>query len=123
MMGQRSIWIAKAVLILVTIYYFYNPCNHSIFPKCPFLLLTGLQCPGCGSQRAIHCLLHWDVLKAFHYNALLVFSLPIITVLLLAESYRCKRPNLYIKIHNKTYIWCYLVIVTLWWITRNIFNI
>ena len=122
-MKRKNIGIAITLLVLIIIFFFYDPCNYSIFPKCPFLLLTGLQCPGCGSQRAIHSLLHLEVLKAFHYNALLVFTLPIIVILLLAEYYRCSRPNLCMMIHNKIYIWWYLAIIILWWITRNIFNL
>lgn len=122
-MKRKNIGIAITILILIIIFYIYNPCNYNIFPKCPFLLLTGLQCPGCGSQRAIHSLLHLNILKAFYYNALLVFTLPVIVILLLAEYYRCSKLVFYIKIHNKMYIWCYLVIVMLWWIVRNIFNL
>lgn len=122
-MKRKNIWIAITTPILITIFYFYDPCNYRLFPKCPFLLLTGLQCPGCGSQRAIHSLLHFDVAKAFYYNALLVFTLPLIVILLLAEYYRCSNPNFYIKIHNKIYIWWYLAIIVLWWIIRNMFNL
>ena len=122
-MKRWMIGIVILILVLTTIIYCYNPCNYSIFPKCPFLLLTGLQCPGCGSQRAIHYLLHLDILKAFHYNALLVFTLPVIVILLLAEYYRCSRPNLYVKILNRTSTWYYLTIVMLWWIIRNLINI
>mgnify|MGYP002275104765 CR=1 FL=1 len=118
-----KIGVVVLILVLTTISYCYNPCNYSIFPKCPFLLLTGLQCPGCGSQRAIHYLSHLDISKAFHYNALLVATLPVIVILSLAECYRCSRPDLYVKIHNKSYIWCYLIIVVLWWIIRNLINI
>lgn len=108
---------------LIIVFYSYNPCDNILFPKCPFLFLTGLQCPGCGSQRAIHSLLHLDIIEAFHYNALLVFTLPIIVILSFAEYYRCNKPNFYIKIHNKMYIWWYLGFVILWWIIRNIFNL
>ena len=62
--------------IFLGIYTFFNPADFVLFPKCPFWLLTGYQCPGCGSQRAIHHLLngHWQ--EAFRQNALLVISLP-----------------------------------------------
>ena len=43
------------------------------FPKCLFFSLTGLQCPGCGSQRALHSLLHLDLVAALRYNAYMVF--------------------------------------------------
>lgn len=67
---------AVAISAAVTIYLRYDPETSSFFPKCPFLLLTGLECPGCGSQRAIHSLLNGDLQAAVHYNLLLVSSIP-----------------------------------------------
>lgn len=104
------------------IYYSFNPNKYAIFPKCPFLVVTGLECPGCGSQRAVHSLLHLNIVDAFCYNALLVISLPIIAILLYAELNRKKRPAFYIKIHNPKYIWSYFTIVILWFLLRNIFH-
>ncbi|WP_225974845.1 DUF2752 domain-containing protein [Arachidicoccus ginsenosidivorans] len=61
--------------------------DSSWFPKCPFRSLTGLQCPGCGSQRAIHDLLNLDILGAFRENALMVVSIPyIVTAFILNPS-------------------------------------
>jgi hypothetical protein len=40
--------------------------------------MTGLQCPGCGSLRAIHQLLHGHFAAAFRLNALLMVSLPFV---------------------------------------------
>jgi Protein of unknown function (DUF2752) len=37
---------------------------------CPVHALTGLDCPGCGSTRAIASLSHGDVIAAFDHNAL-----------------------------------------------------
>lgn len=39
---------------------------------CPFQLLLGLDCPGCGMTRATHALLHGDVVTALDHNALSV---------------------------------------------------
>lgn len=51
----------------------------NLLPKCPFKLLTGLNCPGCGLTRMIHALLHGDVVAAWHFNAvLLVLGLPLL---------------------------------------------
>src|SRR5690554_8210264 len=38
---------------------------------------TGFYCPGCGSQRAIHLLLHGDIIGAFRFNPLMVLTIPI----------------------------------------------
>ncbi|SJN50047.1 Sll0543 protein [Sphingobacterium sp. JB170] len=62
--------------VLIAIYYKYNPAEYLFFPKCPVKELSALDCPGCGSQRAIHSLLHGDFRSAFEYNALLLPFMP-----------------------------------------------
>jgi hypothetical protein len=88
---KRYRWViigtGMVVLGAVTyIYYAYDPAAHSWFPQCPFKALTGLDCPGCGSQRAVHAILHGDFRKAFHHNALLMPFIPYLTV---GFGYRC----------------------------------
>lgn len=75
-MNRKGIGVIVLLIVLGTIYFVFNPSKTALFPQCPFLLLTGFRCPGCGSQRAIHSLLHLDVVQAFSYNALLVSSIP-----------------------------------------------
>src|SRR5437016_14619473 len=60
--------------------FFFNPSSpaNQWFPKCPFLLLTGYQCPGCGSTRACYQLLHLHPIAAFMLNPLMVLTLPFI---------------------------------------------
>lgn len=120
---MRNIYIIGIIAIVGLIYFFYNPVDNNLFPKCPFYCLTGLKCPGCGSQRAIHYLLHLDLSRAFKYNALLILSLPIVVVLGYVELNRRKYPNLYLKIHNVRFIWGYFITTISWWIVRNIFYV
>jgi hypothetical protein len=56
--------------------FFVDPANSSIYPRCPVFVLTGWFCPGCGSLRAMHQLLHGNIAVAAQYNALLVASVP-----------------------------------------------
>ena len=51
------------------------PSRPGTYPTCPFLAVTGLACPGCGSLRAMHALTHGDLLVAFDRNALFVVVL------------------------------------------------
>lgn len=55
----------------------------SFFPPCPFLALTGLYCPGCGLTRALHALVHFDLTRAVAMNALIVLSLPLVSLMAL----------------------------------------
>ena len=41
-------------------------------PKCLFHEWTGLNCPGCGSTRALYALLHGDLKTSLHENLLLI---------------------------------------------------
>lgn len=55
----------------------------SLLPPCPLHALTGLYCPGCGSTRALHALLHGDLAHALAMNPLLVVSLPVLAAMAL----------------------------------------
>ena len=123
-MRRSLIIILVAVLLLVFgfIYYALDPSQSGLFPRCTFLSLTGYKCPGCGSQRAIHALLHGDIVGAFRYNALLLISIPWIALCLYAESRRTRNPRLYLRLNAPLLIWLFLAMVLLWWLLRNIFN-
>ena len=111
-----------ALLVFGIIYYALDPSQSGVFPRCTFLTLTGYKCPGCGSQRAIHALLHGDVVGAFKYNALLLISIPWIALCLYAETQRIRNPRLYTRINAPQLMWLFLATVLLWWLLRNIFN-
>jgi len=111
-----------ALLVFGIIYYALDPSQSGMFPRCTFLTLTGYKCPGCGSQRAIHALLHGDVVGAFKYNALLLISIPWIALCLYAETQRIRNPRLYTHINAPQLMWFFLITVLLWWLLRNIFN-
>lgn len=52
-------------------------------PPCPLRALTGLYCPGCGSTRCLHALVHLDLAGALAMNPLLVLALLPLAVLAL----------------------------------------
>lgn len=63
---------AGAVLLGVV-----SPEERGHYPVCPFNAVTGLYCPGCGGLRAVHALVHGDLVTALHRNALAVVLLPV----------------------------------------------
>lgn len=64
-------------LVGALILHLFDPSqDESPYPTCPFLLLTGLQCPGCGTTRALALLTHGDLLGAISMNPLTVLLLP-----------------------------------------------
>ena len=67
-----------AVCSFVYILWKYAPEEHSFYPRCGFLEMTGWQCAGCGMLRATHALVHGEWLEALRYNVLWVAALPVI---------------------------------------------
>ena len=120
------ILILAALVAAGILYYVCDPRDASVpFLKCPFHWLTGLNCPGCGLQRMIHCLLHGDIAGAFHYNAMAFVFLPILVLLALAEW--CNYHHWFDWVNrwvNHRYTPLVLLALCLgWWIVRNILGI
>jgi hypothetical protein len=56
------------------------------YPTCPFHDLTGWQCAGCGTLRALHELAHGHPAAAFRLNALAVLFLPVAAAMWVNET-------------------------------------
>jgi hypothetical protein len=65
--------------------------SNFFFPACPFNVLTGLDCPGCGGLRMMHDLLHGDLAAAVIDNVFLLVGLPALLVWALVR-WRLNRP-------------------------------
>ncbi|BBX08427.1 DUF2752 domain-containing protein [Mycolicibacterium aichiense] len=63
----------------------------SLFPPCPFRLLTGWNCPACGGLRMTHDLLHGDVAAAVVDNVFLLVGLPLLAVWVIWRIQRGER--------------------------------
>ena len=113
--------IALLTFALVYFYFIYNPGALSIFPKCPFYSLTGLYCPGCGSQRAIHQFLHGHLLEGLKHNFLIVILATVLiydgTIFLLNHFTKKPINNL---LHQSIITKLILIIILSFWVLRNI---
>ncbi len=114
--------LAAACVGFVFVYSRYSPESSAWFPKCIFMRLTGLKCPGCGSQRVIHSLLNLNIHKAFEANAFLVLTLPYILALLVSVPLRSRFPRFYNTLNSVPVIITVGILVIAWWIIRNIFG-
>lgn len=56
--------------------HFRDPHDSGSWGFCPFLVVTGHPCPGCGGLRAVNDLTNLDVVGAASSNLLFVASLP-----------------------------------------------
>lgn len=114
---------AVVAAALVALYAAVDPAEAVWMPKCMVWQLTGFRCPGCGSQRMVHALLHGDLHSAFACNAFLMLMLPVIALMIWLEASRKRHPALYSALYGK---WgCALILgsILLWTVLRNIFGI
>lgn len=102
-------FVVMAVGVLIFL-FFYNPADIMIFPRCPFLVLTGLKCPGCGTLRGIHSLLNFRFLDAWHYNPFMIISIPTIIALFCSSKLR----------HSIVFTWLVFISIILYWVLRNV---
>src|SRR6202021_3802081 len=80
-MGQNRLLAAMLAVCAagVAMLRVFDPATSGIFPPCPVHYLTGWYCPGCGSLRAIHQLLHGNLRAAWGLNPLTVVLVPFVT--------------------------------------------
>jgi len=107
--------IGILALLLVSLYFLVNPSNVDFFPKCPFHQLTGLHCPGCGSQRAIHDLSRLNLAEAFSHNAILIITLFFGIGLFLYSREKFSK-----LIYHPKSPWIIFSIISVFWILRNL---
>jgi hypothetical protein len=112
--------IPAASLAMIGLWRF-NPAGTRLFPPCPFHALTGWYCPGCGSLRAIHQLLHGNLSAAFAMNPFAVIALPFLLYGLVSQislELRGRRiPHFFIP---GGWIWTLAVAIVVFGILRNL---
>src|SRR6266850_5142624 len=100
--------------------YIFEPGKSGYFPLCPFRALTGLNCPGCGTTRSLHQLLHGNRTDAFKLNPLLVIALPFLFWALARYTNSAitggppRSSNL-----RPQYVWPVVGLVICFWVFRN----
>lgn len=109
--------------LILAVYLLFDPLQTAWMPKCPVKVLTGLDCPGCGSQRALHALLTGDVAAAFRFNALLLLLLPYVAVIAVLEFSGRRHLRLYRVLGSQAAIAIVLVLVVAWTVVRNLFSL
>lgn len=121
-MYRRSTVIAIwSVLLAGAVYLFmFEPGKTGLFPVCLFRLVTGYTCPGCGSTRAMHQLLHGHVVTAFMLNPFFLLAIPFLLYALVRYSVIVMRGG--VPRRNTLpapYIYALFFVVLSFWIFRN----
>lgn len=110
-----------AFLGMLALYVFWNPSDTNIFPKCPVFAMTGIYCPGCGSQRAAHQILNGNIIEGIRHNYMIALLVVVLLyqgfIYIMNEFFNKKIPNL---LHKSKITNSILIIVILFWILRNI---
>ena len=110
-----------AVLAVAGFLYVHDPSRLPGWVHCPFHALTGLFCPGCGTLRALHALMHGQVGRAFGLNALTMTLLPFVaypflsTVLLALRGRGLRRVLL-----PDACVWLLVAAILVFWVLRNL---
>ena len=118
---RRNIIKFFLLTIIAVLFFLLDPTQNQLFPRCAFNALTGYYCPGCGSQRAIHNLLHLNIAGVVSNNFLF---LPAVLAIayhylhpLLNNKFGWKLPNILYKRYTP---WIIFGTVMLFWLLRNL---
>lgn len=113
--------LAAGVAAGAVVVYRNAPSQSGIYPPCVFHWLTGLHCPGCGTGRGLHALLHGDVAGALDLNPLMVVALPVLVYCVVKQAVwelaGCRLPGVFLR---ASWIWTLLVLILVYWVARNI---
>jgi hypothetical protein len=114
--------LLAGVLVLgaagLVVFFAFDPNKVPIFPTCLFHDLTGLDCPGCGAQRALHQLLHGNLIAAVRLNAMFVVSLPLVAWF--GGRWLLKTSRGELTPLNARWLWFYLTAWLVFGVLRNL---
>lgn len=75
---RAPLLLAGGLLAASVLLHLRDPHRGGSWGFCPWLMLTGTYCPGCGGLRAVNDLTHGDVRAAASSNVLFVGALPVL---------------------------------------------
>lgn len=120
--GRRNLLIVTAVILLaavVVVYSVFDP-ESPWMPHCLLKTLTGYDCPGCGSQRSLHALLHGHPVDAWHYNPAIFVLLPLLILYGLSEAGLLSSRRLESWLYHPLTHYLIAAGIVGWWIARNL---
>jgi hypothetical protein len=118
--GLHTLVIGAALALAAAVLFVFDPSRYPIYPTCILHKLTGLLCPGCGSLRALHQLLHGHLAAALHFNALLVVSLLPLAAWGAWRARRNRRHPSGAPGLRPVWLWCALGLLLAFGVLRNL---
>lgn len=123
---KRHYWIILAAVVAVVIYYYLIPIEEqtNLALACPLKLLTGLDCPLCGAQRAFHAILHGEFKKALSYNYFLVIAVPYLLLLIYTGMSKSEFSRKLDKFVSNNYVFfSFFALLIIWGVVRNLLQL
>ena len=116
----KFLFLALGAMAASAVLFIFDPAQCGFYPLCLFHQSTGLLCPGCGSLRALHTLLHGNLEAAMRYNAVLVAGLPLAAWLLIRWVKARMEGRQWPPVVRPVWIWCGLAVLVIFGILRNL---
>jgi hypothetical protein len=114
--------VAGAVLGASVVLHLRDPHQTGSYLFCPWLVLTGTYCPGCGGLRAVNDLTRGDLAAAGSSNALLVGAVPLLVFMWSRWFLDRWRGVRRVVDQRRGVLWAVLfgLVSLLYWVVRNL---
>jgi hypothetical protein len=114
--------VAGAVLGASVLLHLRDPHQSGSYLFCPWLVLTGTYCPGCGGLRAVNDLTRGDLAAAASSNVLLVGAVPLLLFMWSRWFLDRWRGVRRVVDQRKGVWWAFLfgLVSLLYWVVRNL---
>lgn len=119
---RPSLVLAGIVVALSVALHLRDPHESGSWGFCPWLVLTGTNCPGCGGLRAVNDLTRGELASAASSNLLFVSAIPVAVGLWgrsLSQRWRGVReplPRNVVAVATAVVV----VLVVAFWVVRNL---
>lgn len=112
--GMKKWILAAAAMLLaagiLTAFALWYPEIRNFCPICPSYTFFHIYCPGCGTTRAVYCLLHGNLTGFFRNNIMLLPILMLVGLLLIRPDFK----------KHYTFLNIFTLLLILYTICRNI---
>ena len=111
-----------AVAAAAVVLFRFPPDRYRFYPRCPIYTYLHLQCPGCGTTRALAALLHGQIMQALRFNPLTTLLFPIVLLYvaqLVWRQHRDSQPIRWPQLPDYA-VYALLVISTIFTAARNL---
>ncbi len=120
---RKSLLKRYSLVLLVLAVYYVLRSRDIITIRCPFRLITGHRCPGCGATAMCLHLAKGEIKEAFRSNAVLFFLFPLMAAAASVKLIFVPRSMMSDSKAYRITVLTVIVILLAFWILRNIIGI